>query len=62
MLTPSDAENGQLGLVLSDDNKIYNTSIQMHGLTVVSKERLLSDIREMDTEGSLIKEAEGILG
>jgi DNA-binding transcriptional MerR regulator len=62
MLTPSDAENGQLGLILSDDNKIYNTSIQMHGLTVVSKERLLSDIREMDTEGNLVKEAEGILG
>ncbi len=61
MLTPSDVENGQLGLILSDDNKIYNTSIQMHGLTVVSKERLLSDIREMDTEGNLVKEAEGIL-
>jgi hypothetical protein len=33
----------------------------MHGLTVVSKEKLLTDIREMDTEGNLIKEAEGIL-
>ena len=62
MLTPSDEENGQLALILSDDNKIFNTSIQMHGLAVVSKERLLADIREMDTVGSLIKEAEGILG
>jgi hypothetical protein len=62
MLTPSDEENGQLGLILSNDNKIYNTSIQMHGLTVVSKEKLLLDIREMDTEGNLAKEAEGILG
>jgi hypothetical protein len=62
MLTPSDEENGQLGLILSDENKIYNTSMQMHGLTVVSKDKLLSDIREMDTEGSLSKEAENILG
>jgi hypothetical protein len=62
MLTPSDEENGQLGLILSDDNKIYNTSMQMHGLTVVSKDRLLSDVREMDAEGSLTKEAESILG
>jgi predicted transcriptional regulator len=61
MLTPSDEENGQLGLILSDDNKVYNTSIQMHGLAVVSKERLLVDIREMDTTGNLVKEAEGIL-
>jgi hypothetical protein len=62
MLTPSDEENGQLGLILSDDNKIYNTSMQMHGLTVVAKDRLLRDIREMDVEGSLAKEAETILG
>lgn len=61
MLTPSDEESGQLGLILSDDNKIYNTSMQMHGLTVVSKDKLLADIREMDAEGNLLKEAEGIL-
>jgi len=62
MLTPSDEENGQLGLILTDDNKIFNGSMQMHGLTVVSKDKLLADIREMDSDGSLIKEAESILG
>lgn len=61
MLTPSDEENGQLALILCDDNKVFNTSMQMHGLSVVSKEKLLSDIREMDTGGNLVKEAEGIL-
>lgn len=62
MLTPSDEENGQICLILSDEAKIYNDSMHMHGLSVVSKDRLLSDIREMDTDNSLIKEAEGILG
>ena len=62
MLTPSDEENGQLCLILSDDSKIYNSSMQMHGLTVVSKEKLLNDIREMDADGGLVKEAESILG
>jgi len=62
MLTPSDEENAQLCMVPSDDNKIYNASVAMHGLTVVAKDRLLNDIREMDTEGALTKEAESILG
>jgi len=61
MLTPSDEENAQLCLILSDNTSIYSSSMQMHGLTVVSKEKLLSDIREMDTEGSLIREAESVL-
>jgi hypothetical protein len=62
MLTPSDEENAQLCLIPSDDNKVYNTSMVVHGLTVVAKDKLLNDIREMDTEGSLAKEAESILG
>jgi hypothetical protein len=62
MLTPTDEENAQLCMLSSEDNKIYNTSMTVHGLSVVSKEKLLSDIRDMDTEGSLTREAEGILG
>jgi hypothetical protein len=62
MLTPSDEENGQLCLILSDETSIYNGSMQMHGLSVVAKDKLLSDIREMDSDSSLIKEAESVLG
>jgi len=62
MLTPSDMDNAQLCLIVSDDNQVYKSSQVMHGLMVVSNQKLLSDIREMDTEGSLLKEAENILG
>ncbi len=62
MLTPTDPDNAQLCLLVSDDSKLYANSVVMHGLVVASKEKLLSDIREMDVEGSLTKEAESILG
>jgi hypothetical protein len=62
MLTPAEEENSQLCFVVSDDERLYNTSMQIHGLTVVSKEKLLFDIRETDSDGSLLKDARTILG
>lgn len=61
MLTPADEDGAQLCLLVSDDSAIYNGKVEEHGLSVVSKDRLASDIRKSDDD-SLIKEAESILG
>lgn len=58
-LTPSDEGNAQLCILVSDENSLYATADEMHGLKVVSKKRLIEDISEMREE--LIKEAESIL-
>jgi hypothetical protein len=43
-LTPSSKDNAQLCLVVSDDATIYNNKEEVHGLFVVSKPQLKSDI------------------
>jgi hypothetical protein len=58
-LTPSDEGNAQLCIIVSDENSLYETADEMHGLRVVNKKRLLEDISEMKED--LIKEAENIL-
>lgn len=58
-LTPSDEANAQLCIISSDENVIYSTADEMHGLKVVGKKRLIEDISEMKEE--LLKEAESIL-
>jgi len=58
-LTPSDEGNAQLCILVSDENSLYATADEMHGLKVVNKKRLIEDISEMREE--LIKEAESIL-
>lgn len=44
-LTPSDEHNAQLCLLVSDDNSIYSKKDELHGLFVVSKEKLYADIK-----------------
>lgn len=58
-LTPSDESNAQLCIISSDENVIYSTADEMHGLKVVGKKRLIEDISEMKED--LLKEAESIL-
>ena len=58
-LTPSNEENAQLCIIVSDENSLYETADEMHGLRVVNKKRLLEDISEMKED--LVKEAENIL-
>lgn len=58
-LTPSDESNAQLCILVSDDNSIYSTADEMHGLKVVSKKKLIEDISELKED--LLKEAENIL-
>ena len=58
-LTPSDEANAQLCIISSDENVIYSTADEMHGLKVVGKKRLIEDISEMKED--LLKEAESIL-
>jgi len=58
-LTPSDEGSAQLCMVISDDDSIYNEADELHGLKVVAKNKLISDIREMEPD--LVKEAESIL-
>jgi excisionase family DNA binding protein len=58
-LTPSDEGNAQLCIIVSDENSLYETADEMHGLRVVNKKRLLEDISEMKED--LVKEAENIL-
>lgn len=60
MLTPSDESNAQLCLLISDDNSIYGGVEEMHGLSVVSRKRLLSDIKERG-DSELYSQAESIL-
>jgi len=58
-LTPSDEGNAQLCILVSDENSLYATADEMHGLKVVNKKRLIEDISEMKED--LSKEAESIL-
>jgi hypothetical protein len=60
MLIPSEESNAQLCLLTSDDAYIYNASTEMHGLIVVSKEQLMSDVRKYADE-ALSQEAASIL-
>jgi len=43
-LTPANKDNAQLCLVISDDAVVYNTKEEIHGLYVVAKSQLKSDI------------------
>ena len=58
-LTPSDEGNAQLCILVSDENSLYATADEMHGLKVVNKKKLIEDISEMKED--LVKEAESIL-
>lgn len=60
MLTPSDENNAQLAMIVSDDKSLYSGKDELHGLFVVAKERLLEDIREYGDE-DLIEEAESTI-
>ena len=60
MLVPSDESNAQLCLIASDDGNIYDYRSEIHGLFVVSKEQLLSDVRQL-ADQSLLAEAESVL-
>lgn len=59
-LTPTDEANSQLCLLLSEEGSIYKAKEELHGLFVVSKERLLADIQTMG-DSALVAEASGIL-
>jgi len=59
MLTPSEEDNAQLALITWPQNKLFKDKQELHGLSVVSNKRLLSDIAENDEE--LHKEALEIL-
>jgi len=43
-LVPSEEDNAQLCLIVSDDDGIFGTKVELHGLFVVSKEQLKNDI------------------
>jgi excisionase family DNA binding protein len=58
-LTPTDETNAQLCMITSDEDSLYTTSDEMHGLKVVDKKKLIEDISKYKEE--LLKEAEGIL-
>ncbi|RJR27986.1 DNA-binding protein [candidate division WWE3 bacterium] len=60
-LTPSEESNAQLCLLVSDDNAIYSGREELHGLFVVSKERLSHDIKTIG-DGALSSEAQSVLG
>ncbi len=60
MLTPSDENNAQLAMIVSDDKSLYSGKDELHGLFVVAKDRLLEDIREYGDE-DLIEEAESTI-
>ncbi|OGC39013.1 hypothetical protein A3K42_01640 [candidate division WWE3 bacterium RBG_13_37_7] len=60
MLSPSDKENAQLCLMISDDSKVYATREELHGLYVVSKSVLLKDIEKFGSD-ELKGDAESIL-
>lgn len=59
-LTPTDEANAQLCLVLSEDASVYKTKEELHGLFVVSKERLIADVQTLG-DSVLVAEASGIL-
>lgn len=58
-LTPTEEANAQLCMITSDEDSVYTTADEMHGLRVVSKKRLIEDISKYKED--LLKEAEGIL-
>ena len=60
-LTPTEESNAQLCLLVSDDNSIYSGREELHGLFVVSKERLAKDIKTMG-DSALSAEAQSVLG
>ena len=60
-LQPSDEETAQLCLLVSDDVALYSNRVEMHGLHVVSNERLLADIKASG-DAVLVSEAESVLG
>lgn len=59
-LTPTDEVNAQLCLLVTNDDKVFNSKEELHGLYVVAKEILLKDIQEMG-DSVLISEASSIL-
>jgi excisionase family DNA binding protein len=59
-LTPTDETNAQLCLLVMDDDNVFSKKEELHGLYVVDKKRLLSDIQAMG-DSSLISEASSIL-
>jgi hypothetical protein len=59
-LTPTDEANAQLCLVLSEENEVYKQKEELHGLFVVSRERLIADVQTMG-DSALAAEAAGIL-
>jgi len=59
-LTPTDEKNAQLCLVLSEDADIYSNREELHGLFVVSKQRLMHDV-ENSGEQNMLKEAQSAL-
>jgi len=60
MLVPSDESNAQLCLVVSDDANVYDYKAEIHGLSVVSKQQLLDDVKSFG-DPSLMSEAESVL-
>ncbi|OGC70446.1 hypothetical protein A2415_02570 [candidate division WWE3 bacterium RIFOXYC1_FULL_39_7] len=60
MLTPTEEGNAQLCLLVSDDNGIYTGREELHGLFVVSKERLAKDVKNLGDSG-LSAEAQSVL-
>ncbi len=59
-LQPAQEDNSQLCLLLSDDDALYESMIEMHGLKVVSKERLSQDVSDFG-DAALKEEASSIL-
>ena len=59
-LTPTDEANAQLCLILSEEASIYKTKEELHGLFVVSKDRLLADVQSLG-DSVLASEASSIL-
>jgi hypothetical protein len=60
-LSPSTEDDAQLCLILSKDNKIFSSKIEMHGLFVVSKIQLIKDIDRFG-DSELVSEAQSIIG
>ena len=61
VLTPTEEANAQLCLLVSDDNSIYTSREELHGLFVVSKDRLARDVKNLGDAG-LTAEAQSVLG
>lgn len=61
MLTPSDENNAQLCLIVSDVATIYANRDELHGLYVVDKNQLSTDVR-VSGDDSLVDEAQSIIG